>query len=375
MVETITPVVHGGRRTRWGIAVGVHVVGAGLGAAALGAGLGLAGRALGAPWGAPGMWAVAAAAAAYAGRELLGIPMPLPDRKKQVPEWWRTFFGPFAAPFLYGVGLGVGFLTYLRHGTLVAVGVLALVSGEPALGALVLLPFGLARGLTVLTARPGLSAVAVASVMARLDRLALSPVPRRLNGLVLVALGTVAAVTAPLAGSRGDSGLAAEILAGVFAWAAVAKAVRFRHWRTELAAYRLPAEGLLAVAVPIAEGAVPALVLTGSPVAAAVLALALLAGFSGAVLRARGLHGDRLPCGCFGGRERRDYRLLLARNVALGVVAVAALADPAGPPWRGVGPADLLPLVLLTVGFALIAFLLREVRRTARSGATRPQIG
>jgi Methylamine utilisation protein MauE len=367
MVETITPVVHGGRRGRWGIAVGAHILGAVLGAAALGGALGLAGRALGAPWGAPGLSVVAAVAAVYAGRELLGIPVPLPDRKRQVPEWWRTFFGPISAPFLYGLGLGVGFLTYLRHGTLVAVAALAVISGDPRLAALILVPFGLARGLTVLLAAPGVSAEGVGSVMARLDALALSEVPRWVNGIALVALGSVAAASAPLAAVRGSegSGLAAELVALVFAWAAIGKALRFRRWRGQILGYGLPAAGTLAVAVPLVEAGVPALVVGGFPTAAGALALGLLAAFSAAILRARRLEGDRLPCGCFGGGDRRDYRLLLARNLALGAVAAAALADPAGDPWADVGPAELLPVVLLAVGLLMTAFLLREVRRLA----------
>jgi hypothetical protein len=313
------------------------------------------------------MWVVAAVAAVYASRELLGLPVPLPDRKKQVPEWWRTFFGPTSAPFLYGLGLGVGFLTYLRHGTLVAVAALSAVSGEPGLGALILLPFGVARGLTVLAAAPGVSADGVGSVMARLDALATSAVPRRVNGLVLAALGSIVLLSSLVVGTRGDraSGLAAELLAAVFAWAAVVKVLRFRRWRTEVAGYRLPAEGLVGAVVPLAETAVPVLVVSGFPAAAAILGLALLAAFSGAILRARRLQGDRLPCGCFGGRKRRDYRLLLARNLALGVVAMAALADPTRRPWTEIGPAEMLPILLLGVGLAVTGFLAREVRRMA----------
>jgi hypothetical protein len=367
MVETITPVVHGGRRGRWGIAVGAHILGAGLGAAALGGALGLAGRALGAPWGAPALWVAAAVAAVYAGRELFGIPVPLPDRKRQVPEWWRTFFGPTSASFLYGLGLGVGFLTYLRHGTLVAVAALAVVSGQPGLGALIVLPFGLARGFTVLAAAPGVSAEGVSSVMARLDALATSAVPRRVNGLVLAALGSIVALSGLVVGPPGGqaSGLAAELLAVVFAWAAAVKVLRFRRWRVEVAGYGLPADGLVSAAVPLAEAGVPVLVMSGFPAAAAIVGLALLAAFSGAILRARRLQGDRLPCGCFGGRKRRDYRLLLARNLGLGVVAMAALAGPTRRPWTDIGPAEVLPILLLGVGLAVTALLVREVRRMA----------
>jgi hypothetical protein len=367
MVETIAPVVHGGGRGKWGAAVAVHAVGAVVGASALGAGLGLLGRTLGAPWGVVGLWAAAGVALVYAARELLGLAVPIPDGKRQVPEWWRTFFGPLTSSFLYGVGLGVGFLTYLRHGTLVAVAALAVATGEPAMGAALLLPFGLARGVTPLVARRARTSETAAAMMARLDGWAMSSVPRVVNGVALVLLAGAAAVAAP--SSRGDvgSGLAAEVLAVVFGWAALSKALAPARWRADLDAYRIPAPGAVALIVPLAEAAVPVLVLTGVPAFAPLLALALLGTFSAAILRARRLQGDRLPCGCFGGTARRDYRVLLGRNLALAVVAVAAVADT-GDPWDIAGPAEVLPIVLLSIGLAVVLLLVREIRRLAAAG-------
>ena len=120
MVGTITPVVHGGRRGRWAWSVALHALGAGGAAAAFGALLGAAGGVLGAPWDGAGPLLVLAVAAGYTLRELVGLPVPIPERRRQVPVWWRTFFPPPVAALLYGAGLGIGFLTYLRHGTLVA---------------------------------------------------------------------------------------------------------------------------------------------------------------------------------------------------------------------------------------------------------------
>src|SRR5947208_895396 len=137
MAQTITPVVHGGRRGRWLGSVILHTAGTTASAAVFGAALGGIGRVLGAPWGAAGLAAVAAVAAAYAARELLRIPIPLPNLRRQVPDWWRTFFSPPAAAALYGLGLGVGFFTYLTFGTLVAVAAAAIASGRIAAGALV----------------------------------------------------------------------------------------------------------------------------------------------------------------------------------------------------------------------------------------------
>src|SRR5215210_6058237 len=115
MVETISPVVYG-TRARWISALALHAVGAAATAAAFGAAIAAAGAV-----------AVVVLVAVYGARELVGLPIPVPQLRRQVPDWWRTYFGrPFAA-FLYGAGLGVGFLTYLGHGTLlvVAVGIAA----------------------------------------------------------------------------------------------------------------------------------------------------------------------------------------------------------------------------------------------------------
>src|SRR5262245_44177287 len=124
MAETITPVVHGGSRRAWAVSLSVHAVGAAVSAAALGAVLGGLGALLGAPWGRAGAIAVAAAAGIYVVAEL-GIRMPVPQLRRQVPDWWRTFFPPRIAAFLYGIGLGPGFLTYLTHGTLAVVALAA----------------------------------------------------------------------------------------------------------------------------------------------------------------------------------------------------------------------------------------------------------
>src|SRR5256885_15502836 len=101
MVQTITPVVHGGR-LRWSRSIAAHALGATLSAATLGAGLGGLGDLLGAPWGWVGSGLVLLVAVAFAARELLGVRLPLPNLERQVPEWWRTFFSSVLASFLYG---------------------------------------------------------------------------------------------------------------------------------------------------------------------------------------------------------------------------------------------------------------------------------
>src|SRR5947209_1726264 len=194
MAQTITPVVHGGRRGRWLGSVLAHAAGAAASAAALGAALGGIGGVLRAPWGRPGLVGLAAVAGTYAVRELLGVRIPLPNLRRQVPEWWRTFFSPPAAAFLYGAGLGVGFLTYLSFGTLVAVAAAAVASGSPATGALLVAPFGVARGLSVLVAANATSQGRLERMADRLDRVAASRVPALVNGIALLAVATAAAV-------------------------------------------------------------------------------------------------------------------------------------------------------------------------------------
>jgi hypothetical protein len=192
MVETITPVVHGGRKRNYWISVVLHALGASLSAALFGLVLGGIGALLRAPWGQAGAVLVAVVAIMYAVREAFGLPIPLPDRHAQVPQWWRDFFSTPVSSFLYGAGLGIGFFTFLRFGTYVAVALAALLSGSPLVGLLLCLPFGLTRGLSVLLAaratRPG-DAGALVDV---LDRWGSTRWPRRVNALALGCIATAA---------------------------------------------------------------------------------------------------------------------------------------------------------------------------------------
>jgi hypothetical protein len=71
--------------------------------------------------------------------------------------------------------------------------------------------------------------------------------------------------------------------------------------------------------------------------------------------------GRRLECGCFGGSTSRDYRVLLARNLAFAGIAFlawragqdASLVRSLGEP----GGADLLPAALVVVGLALAVWV------------------
>jgi hypothetical protein len=371
MVETITPVVHGGNRPKWGTAVAAHTLGAGLSAAAFGGVLGWIGTALGAPWGTPGLILVVAVTVLYTTRELLGLPIPVPERRRQVPESWRWRYPPNVASFLYGLGLGVGFLTHVRHGTLVVVAVAAAATGNPLAGAMLMVPFGLARGISLVVASGAQTPEGLGAVTERLDRFAASGVPRAVNGAALLALAAVVGATAG-AGAQMDLRPAlAATLAAVFVWAAGSKLVAAQRWRESLAAYRLGAlERPALVGVPFAEAAVGGLVLAGASVYAAALALALLGGFSGAIVRARAVHGSLVPCGCFGRTKARDYRVLLARNFALAILPAGVLATAASFPlfqWARLPVGDEVVSVLLAAaGLGLAGWLTRIAATTLR---------
>ena len=363
MVETITPVVHGGSRGRWGISLALHAIGAAMAAAIVGSLLAGAGALLGAPWGVPGAVLVVAAAALYVAREL-GAPVPVPQLRRQVPDWWRTFFPPHLAALLYGLGLGPGFLTYLGHGTVVAVSVAAFASGRPLLGAAVLAPFGLARGLGPVLSFGVRSPSDAAALVERLDRSASKARWRVANALALsmVLVATVLEVRTIDAPSEVGA-LAAAVLALTFGAAAVAKLARGAEWRRTLGSYGLRpgATRLAGFGVPVVELGIAALALAGLGSSAGLLSIIALVAFSGAIVLGRVRTGRRLECGCFGGSGTRDYRVLLVRNLALtGVAVVAWRAGEDAPLVRSLGEpagADLLPVALVVLGLALAVWV------------------
>ena len=370
MAQTITPVVHGGRRGRWAGTLALHVVGATLAATALGAGLGTIGSLLGGPFGTAGRAAVAAVALLYAARELFGLRLPIPEFRRQVPEWWRGWLRPGAAAFLYGPGLGVGYLTHLRHGTLVAVSAVALVAGDPALGAVALAPFGIARALAVGVAWRAQTEASAGAVAARLERAGATAVPGVANGAVLVAIAAAAVVITMPRGDGPPRWLAAAILAAVFGWAALSKAYAPRRWSRTLETYRLPASlrAPLAILVPIAELAVAGAAF-GNARAAGIVAFGLLAAFSAAIVRTRSIHGTRLPCGCFGTAVERDWRGMLARNAAIAIVAGVALGTDEAIPLPATS--EPLPVLFTIAGLGLVVALLvrsSHALRDARRG-------
>jgi uncharacterized protein (DUF486 family) len=164
------------------------------------------------------------------------------------------------------------------------------------------------------------------------------------------------------------SALASYVLATTFAWAAVAKAVRPSAWSASLSGYGFsgPLARVVAVAVPVAEIGVTALSVAGLRSIGAALALALLSGFSFAILRATRTRGDRLPCGCFGGTKERDFRLMLLRNALLAVLAAVVLVGQQLHPASLHGTVDGVPLALSVAGAVVICWTLWQVVSSLR---------
>ena len=363
MVETITPVVHGGNRNRWFVSVFVHVAGATAAAAVFGSLLAGAGGLLGAPWGVPGIALVAASAGLYVAREL-GVAVPVPQLRRQVPDWWRTFFPPHVAAFLYGVGLGPGFLTYLGHGTLVVVSVAAVASGHPLVGAALLAPFGLARGLGPVLAFGVRSPSDGAALVDRLGRSGSRDGRRLANGVALVAVLIATLSTIRTVDGPSDVGaLAGAALALTFGAAAIAKIAHRRTWRRDLATYQLPPGivGPVAIGVPVLELAIAVMPVLGLSSTAGFVALSALVAFSAAVVVGRLRVGRRLGCGCFGSSATRNYRVLLLRNLAFaGVAIVAWRAGNDAPVLRSLGSpggSEVVPAVLVVLGLALATWV------------------
>ncbi len=124
------------------------------------------------------------------------------------------------------------------------------------------------------------------------------------------------------------------VLATTFALAAIAKLrERAAFERVLVALAGRTAAAPLAIAVPVGELALAAALLAGvQPRAIALLSLAVLVALSRALVRMRA--HPRIPsCNCFGS-STSDPAGGLARNAALGALAVALILAPhSGPAW------------------------------------------
>ena len=115
-------------------------------------GLALLGQALGAG-GAAAIAVAAAVALAAAAGEARGARI-VPQVRRQVPESWRRVLPLPLAAGLYGILLGLGFTTFILSFAVWALAGVSVALGDPALGLLVGLGFGIGRTLPVVVLAP-----------------------------------------------------------------------------------------------------------------------------------------------------------------------------------------------------------------------------
>ncbi|MFZ4756423.1 MAG: TolB family protein [Miltoncostaeaceae bacterium] len=195
MIETFTPHLCGGRGRR-NLGVALFAVGAIVASAALGWVLGLVGAGL------PSsltLSLLAVLALVGAMRDLGIMRIPLPQRRGQVPESWRRELPLVVWAPAYGIILGLGVLTFQVVSTFWVVAGACIAIGNPTTGAACFALFGLGRVLMVIipprlaeTYAAGAIGIGVAM-----------PVVRRVNGLVLLAVGVLAFGASPALGADG----------------------------------------------------------------------------------------------------------------------------------------------------------------------------
>jgi hypothetical protein len=202
MVETFTPAVCGSRPRRR-VAIALFSLGALLASAALGAALGFAGGLVGTT---PALVAAAVLAALAALRETGILRVPLPQSRRQVPERWRSDLPLPVWSAGYGVGLGLGVLTFQPVATFwVACGA-ALALGRPAPAACCFALYGAGRAfMAAWPYRRGRSGpAAVERLVARSGLMARANVVILLLTVLLLALAPAAGAGVTSLGSGFD---------------------------------------------------------------------------------------------------------------------------------------------------------------------------
>jgi hypothetical protein len=191
MVETFTPAVCGSRR-RQRLALAGFTLGAVAASALVGAALGAVGALLGTQL----VFVVAALAVLAAAREAGIVRLPLPQLRRQVPERWRSELPLPVWSVGYGIGLGLGFLTFQPVATFWVACAAAVALGKPLAAGLCFAAYGAGRALMAAWPRHGQpDPTAAVESLARRRRLLLFGNV----GALLVCAGLLAA--APAAGA------------------------------------------------------------------------------------------------------------------------------------------------------------------------------
>lgn len=148
MLASIHPLGERVRNNRWWLTATAHVLGSAVGGTISGALLGSLGRLalVGVP---DRVWLVIAVCAVGAAVDLRRRRPPWPVRR-QVDDGWLPRYRGWVYGAGFGFQLGLGVVTTVTTAAVPAAWLLALLSGSPAVGAVVGLAFGLSRGLPVL---------------------------------------------------------------------------------------------------------------------------------------------------------------------------------------------------------------------------------
>jgi hypothetical protein len=82
--------------------------------------------------------------------EWRGQVRPLPERRKQVPRRWLQWHRPALTAAAFGLMIGSGVLTHLKHAAAYALAAIILVGPTVGVGALIGAIYGSSRGMTVM---------------------------------------------------------------------------------------------------------------------------------------------------------------------------------------------------------------------------------
>jgi hypothetical protein len=215
MVETIGPTGHtGGRRTTLA-ACATFLPGALVGGVATFGALAMAGQLVHGAGGRIAYVVAAGIAVVAAVAEARGAPI-VPQIRRQLPEHWRRMMPMPLAAALYGILLGLGFTTFVLSFGVWALAGIALAAGEPALGLVIGLTFGLGRAIPIVALAPAAGTrfgARITELMAEgglYRRLRLGDAAALLLAAVALAAGSGSATAAETVATNGADPSAAE---------------------------------------------------------------------------------------------------------------------------------------------------------------------
>ncbi|HRO15339.1 MAG TPA: methylamine utilization protein MauF [Paracoccus sp. (in: a-proteobacteria)] len=176
----------------WLPTFGMHAAGYALGAVILGTVLGAIGMVAGfAGFGTAALLVLALIGLAYGAHQLDFLPMPYPQRRAQVPHDARNRFPKWVIGGLYGLSLGLDYLTYVQTPLLYMMTLAAVFTGTVPQAIAIIALFNLGRLLPVAVNALPVSDYKVQGWLARNQERAATA-----DGAILVALGAAFAVLA-----------------------------------------------------------------------------------------------------------------------------------------------------------------------------------